>query len=146
MTGGTLVVSRDVKLHAHYKERFEQLGFRNVTVTGAEKDGLNMIINELKPRLVVMGCRFYKCATPYMICLLLHQYPELNIAAVSLEDYPADLAMALIINGVKSYVKWVDGKDQFYMGLNFIKEVKKYVSPLVEERRETRNDLPGPSQ
>jgi DNA-binding NarL/FixJ family response regulator len=146
MTGGTLVVSRDTNNHAHYKARFEQLGFRNVTVTGAEKDGLNMIINELKPRLVVIGSRFYQCATPYMMALLLRRYPKLNIAAVSLEDYPADLAMALVVNGVKSYVNFSDGKDQFYTGLNLIKEGEKYVSPAVEERMKMRKDLPRPSQ
>jgi DNA-binding NarL/FixJ family response regulator len=126
--------------------RFEQLGFKNVTVTGAEKDGLNMIINELKPRLIVIGCRFYQCATPYMMALLLRRYPALNIAAVSLEDYPADLAMGLVINGVKSYVNFVDGENQFYAGLNLIREGEKYVSPIVEERMEMRNELPKPSQ
>jgi DNA-binding NarL/FixJ family response regulator len=146
VTGGTLVVSRDVNNHSHYKRRLEQLGFRDVTVTGAEKDGLNMIINDLKPRLFVIGSRFYECATPYMISLLLRRYPKLNIAAVSLAAYPADLAMGLVINGAKSYVNFVDGADQFYFGLNIIREGKKYISPIVEERMENRDVLPRPSR
>jgi DNA-binding NarL/FixJ family response regulator len=150
MTRGTLVVSRHVNNYAYYKNRFEQLGFRDVFVTGAEKDGLNMIINDLNPRLVVMGCRFYQCATPYLLALLHHWRPDLNIAVVSLDDYPPDLAMGLVINGVTSYVNWVDGVDQFYKGLDVIKEGKKYVSPVVEERMNKRTDigmeLPKPSQ
>jgi len=146
MTGGTLAVSRDVNNHSHYKKRLEQLGFRNVTVTGVEKDGLNMIINDLKPRLVIMGSRFYECATPYMIALLLKRYPELNVVVVSLEKYPADLAMGMIVNGITSYVNFFDGVDQFFTGLNLIKEGKKYISPVVEERMMRRNELPKPSQ
>jgi len=146
MTGGTLLVSRDTNNHSHYKKRFEQLGFRNVTVTGAEKDGLNMVINELKPRLVVMQSRFYDCATPYMMSVLLRRYPKLNVAAVSFEKYPADLAMGLVANGVTSYVDYADGADQFYTGLNLIKEGKKYISPVVEKRMMMRTELPKPSQ
>jgi DNA-binding NarL/FixJ family response regulator len=146
MMGGTLVVSRDTNLHTHYKEQFEQLGFRDVTVTANEKDGLNMVINDLDPRLLVIWCNFYQCATPYMMSLLLRLFPDLNIAAVSISGYPADLAMGLVINGVKSYVNYVDGIEQFYKGLNLIKKGEKYVSPLVEERMETRSELPRPSQ
>ena len=146
MTGGTLVVSRDIYNHAHYKKRLEQLGFRNVTVTGAEKDGLNMIINDLNPRLVLMGSRFYECATAYMMALLLKRHPELNVAAVSLERYPADLAIGMIVNGITSYVNFSEGADQFYAGLNLIKEGSKYISPVVEERRMMRSELPKPSQ
>ena len=145
MTGGTLLVSRDINNHSHYKKRFEEMGFKNVTVTGAEKDGLNMVISELKPRLVVMQSGFYDCATPYMMSLLLRRHPDLNVAAVSLEKYPPYLAMGLVANGVTSYVNFADGADQFYAGLNLIKEGKKYVSPEVEKRMMAR-ELPKPSR
>jgi DNA-binding NarL/FixJ family response regulator len=109
-----------------------------------------MIINDLKPRLVVIECNFYHCAMPYMMCLLLKRNRDLNVAVVSLDGYPPDLAMALIINGVKSFVNWVDGENQFYKGLELIKAGEKYVSPVVEERMNTRTDmgieLPAPSQ
>ena len=146
MIGGTLIVSRDIDNHSHYKKQLEQLGFRDVTVTGAEKDGLNMIINELKPRLVLMGSRFYEGATAYMMALLLKRYPKLNVAAVSLEKYPADLAIGMIVNGVTSYVNFFYGIDKFYAGLKLIKEGEKYISPVVEERMKTRIELPKPSQ
>ena len=146
MTGGTLLVSRDINNHSHYKKRFEEMGFKNLNVTGAEKDGLNMVINELKPCLVVMQSRFYDCATPYMMSVLLRRYPKLNVAAVSFEKYPADLAMGLVVNGVTSYVDFADGADQFYTGLNLIKEGKKYISPVVEKRMMMRTELPKPSQ
>jgi len=70
MTGGTLLVSRAVKLHSDLKKELERIGFKDVSVTAAEKDGLNMVINELKPRLMIVGSGFYKSATPYMMALL----------------------------------------------------------------------------
>jgi len=146
MTRGTLAVSRDVNNHSFYKKRLEQLGFRDVTVTAAEKDGLNMVINDLDPRLVFIGSRFYEGATAYMMALLLKRYPDLNVAAVSLEKFPPDLALGMIVNGVASYVNFADGADQFYAGLDFIRKGEKYVSPAVEERRMIRNELPKPSQ
>jgi two-component system invasion response regulator UvrY len=146
MTGGTLAVSRDVNNHSHYKKRFEELGFKNINVTAVDKDGLNMVINEQKPRLLIMGSRFYECATPYMIGLLLRRYPGLKIAVVSIFGYPVNLASGLIINGVKSYVNFAEGIDQFYAGLAYIREGRNYISPAVEECMETGNDNAKPTQ
>ena len=145
MTGGTLLVSRNIKLHATHKKRLESLGFNNVSVTNAEKDGLNYKINELKPRLLIIGSGFYKCATPYMMSLLHNRYKKLNIAAVSIYDYPADLGMKFIINGINSYVNYSDGSDLFYKGLEYLRNGEKYVSPSVQERIEMRDELPSPS-
>jgi len=77
MAGGTLVVSRATNLFSHLKKRFEQLGFTDVTVTGVEKDGLYMLISELKPRLVIVGAEFYLSATPYMMSGLLRRFKGL---------------------------------------------------------------------
>ena len=144
MIKGTLFVSRDVNNHSHYKMRAEEIGFRNVTFTGADKDGLNMIINDLKPRLVVMGSSFYDCATPYMMSILHRQYPKIILASVSLERYPAHLAMGLIANGVNSYVNFADGVEQFYAGLHFIKEGRAFIAANIDEK--IRNsELPRPS-
>ena len=145
MTRETLFVSRNVNNHSHYKKRALELGFKNVTVTEAEKDGLNMIINDLKPKLVVMGSRFYECATPYMLSILHRRYPKIILAAVSLESYPAHLVMGLIANGVESYVNFSDGIDQFYVGLNLIKEGRRYISPEMEKKMKTK-ELPRASQ
>jgi DNA-binding NarL/FixJ family response regulator len=146
MTGGTLMVSRAVKLHGHFKKELEVLGFKDVSVTSAAKDGLNMAINELKPRLLIIGCGFYKCSTPYMMSLLLRQYKGLNIAAVSLSEYPADLAMWFILNGVKSCIHLYDGIDQFYQGIGRIRDGKSFVSDSVKESIEMRRELPDPAR
>ena len=147
MAGGTLVVSRATNLFSHFKKRFEQLGFSGVTVTGVEKDGLNMIIIEMKPRLVVLGAEFYKSATSYMMSDLLRRFKGLNIAvvSVSLVPYPADRAMSFIVNGAKSYITILDGLKQFYEGLEFVKEGKRFVSASVQERIDIREELPRPA-
>ena len=67
MKGGTLMISRAVKNHSYYKGRLEALGFSNVTLTALEKDGLNSLIRDLEPDLIMMGARFYECSTPYMM-------------------------------------------------------------------------------
>jgi DNA-binding NarL/FixJ family response regulator len=140
--GGVLMVSRATKLHSHIKGRLEVLGFQNVDITEEEKDSLNMVINEKNPHLILMGTRFYQCSTPYMMGELLRNFPKLNIAAVSICDYPADLAMYFIINGVKSYVNYLEGTDEFYRGLGRVREGKDYISPEVQEHIETRSELP----
>lgn len=142
MKGGTLLVSRAVKLHADHKKRLEELGFKDVSVTTADKDGLNMLINELKPRLVIVGSGFYKSATPYMMALLKRRFKDLNIAAVSICDYPADLAMKFVINGINSYVNYFDGKSEFYKGLECMREGRRFVSSSVQERMKIRLELP----
>jgi DNA-binding NarL/FixJ family response regulator len=144
MTGGTLLVSRAVNLHSDHKKKLEALGFKGVSVTAAEKDGLNMAINKLKPKLMIVGSGFYKAATPYMMALLRRRYKDLNIAAVSLGDYPPDLAMKFIANGVNSYVNYFDGTSQFYRGFENMREGKNFVSSSVIERMAIR-DLPPPA-
>jgi DNA-binding NarL/FixJ family response regulator len=145
MAGGTLVVSRAYKLHTHFKDRLEELGFDGVTVTGVEKDGLNMLIRDMKPRVVLMGCRFYQCCTPFMITDLHRQFPKLNIAAISLGDFPDDLAMYFIVNGARSYVNIYEGLKEFYKGLKEIREGREYVSPGVRRRIEMRSIYPEPT-
>jgi len=146
MTGGTLLVSRAVKLHSALKKNLEDIGFKDVSVTAAEKDGLNMLINELRPRLLIIGSGFYKSATPYMVALLKRQFRDLNIAAVSIGDYPADLGMKFIANGIHSYVNYFDGADQFIKGFDCLREGKKYLAPSVQERIEIRHGgLPPPA-
>jgi DNA-binding NarL/FixJ family response regulator len=147
MAGGTLVVSRAELLHTHIKKRFEELGFDNVTVTAVEKDGLNMLIGELKPRLVIMGAQFYQSATSYMMSDILRRFKGLNIAVVnvSLAPYPADRAMAFIANGAKSYITIYDGLEQFYEGLESVRKGESFISPSVQKRIEIRDELPRPA-
>ena len=144
MTGGTLFVSRGVNVHAWIKERLLEMRFDDVTVTDAEKDGLNMKIREMKPRLVMMGCRFYQCCTPFMTAGLHKQFPKLNIAAVSITDFPDDLAMYFIVNGARSYVNFWEGPEQFYRGMEMIRNGREYVSPEVQRRFDMRDVSPKP--
>ena len=139
------MVSRAVNLYGHIKGRLETLGFDNVTVTGADKDGLSMLIREVKPRLVLMGCKFYQCCTPFMMADLHKQFPKLNIAALSVTDFPDDLAMYFIVNGVKSYVSFLDGDKQFYQGMAKIRDGREFVSEAVQRRLDMRSYYPEPS-
>jgi DNA-binding NarL/FixJ family response regulator len=113
-------------------------------MTAADKDGLNFIINDLNPDLVIIGAGFYKCATPYMMSMLLREHPDLNIAAVTHSEYPTDLAMWFNFDGVKSYITLLDGAEEFYEGLKCIREGKSYVSASVEERKKQGDYTPPP--
>jgi DNA-binding NarL/FixJ family response regulator len=132
MPGGTLIVSRAKTLFTRYQKRLLELGFKDVEATGEEKDSLNMVISELKPRLVLVGSGFYHAGTPYMMGRLLKLFPKLNIAAVSLGEYPDDLAAWFIFYRVKSYVSLWEGEDEFYKGLEEVREGKTYIAPQVQ--------------
>jgi len=142
MKGGILVVSRAVNNHKYFKQQLENKGYKNVVVTAVEKDGLNLIINEMKPDLMIMSARFYQCSTPYMMGLIREEFPNLNMAAVCFDDYPADLGMYFIVNGVKSYFNMHEGIDQFMQGIDYILKGKIFVSEIVKKRIEMRKSLP----
>jgi DNA-binding NarL/FixJ family response regulator len=144
MNGNTLLVSRDVNWHEHHKKFLKSLGFRDVTATAAEKDGLNMVISDLKPRLMIIRANFYLCATPLMMWHLLQRFPALNIAVVNMADYPPDHLMGFIRNGVRSCIDYQDGVEQFYKGLEYIRDGKKFISESITERIELRDEMPGP--
>jgi DNA-binding NarL/FixJ family response regulator len=145
MAGGTLIVSRAILLYPCFKKQTEAMGFDNVAITGADKDGLDMLIREMKPRIVLMGSMFYQCCTPFLLADLHNLFPKLNIAVVSIGDYPADRAMYCIINGAKSYVNFWEGEEQFYMGLKEIRAGHEYVSLEVQRRIEMRSYYPNPT-
>jgi DNA-binding NarL/FixJ family response regulator len=132
MPGGTLIVSRAVALFPYIKRQFEELGFQNVEITGEEKDSLNMVIGEKKPRLLVVGSGFYHAGTPFMMRQLLNLFPNLNITAVSFGEYPDDLAAWFIFYGVNSYINYWEGRDEFYYGLREVREGKSYIAPQVQ--------------
>jgi len=134
MSGGTLVVSRAVNNHKYYKQRLESKGIKNVYVTDVEKDGLNSIIYEMKPDLMIMGARFYQCSTPYMMGMIKKDFPKLNMAAVCYDDYPVDLGMYFIVNGVKSYFNMFEGIEQFNLGFENILVGKIFISEIVKKR------------
>jgi len=131
MTGNTLILSRAVKLHDFYKRHLEGIGFKNIFCTDVDKDGLNMVIEEKKPCLVMIEACFYKYATPYMMFELLLKFPKLNIAVVNMYDYPEDNAKNFILNGVNSYLSLVEGIEEFNKGLIVIRSGKYYISPNI---------------
>ena len=131
--GGTLMVSRAVKLFPLIKRRLEELAFPNVDVTGEEKDSLNMVINEKKPDLVLVGSAFYQAATPLMMGQLLQRFRKLAVAAVSVHEYPDSVAAWFIFHGVKSYVNLYEGYEEFHHGLRMVREGKEYIAPQVKE-------------
>ena len=145
MAGNTLVISREVNNHSYYQKRLEALGFLNITMTTLEKDALSSLIRSLKPSLLIMDARFYQCCTPFLMGELHQCFPKINMAAVSLGEYPADLAMYFILNGVSSYVTSFDGFDQFYKSLGEISKGREYVSPAVIERIHLRREYPMPA-
>ena len=141
MGGVTLFVSRAVKLHNDYKQQLEGLGFRNVTVTTVEKDGLNLLIDELKPRLLMMCSNFYDIATPYMMGQLVKTYPKMNTAAVSFENYSLSRAAYFIFHKVKSYADRWEGTEEFNKGMKLIRDGEKYISPMLNK---VINDMEWP--
>jgi DNA-binding NarL/FixJ family response regulator len=146
MAGGTLMISRAVKNHSHYKKRLEALGFRNATVTALEKDALYSLIRELKPEQILMSARFYHCCTPFLMGELRKKFPKIKMTAVCLGEYPDDIAMYFILNGINSYVTSFDGVEQFYEGLDEIAKGRSYVSPGVLERIKLRKEeYPDPA-
>ena len=142
MTGGTLILSRAVNLHAYYKDRAKSLGFKDISITAQEKDSLSFIIRDTKPGQVIVSASFYKSATPFMMKDLINQFPGIDISAVALGEYPDDLAMYFILNGVKSYARFWDGTEEFYRGMSVIRNGRQYVSPNVRERIEMRDQKP----
>ena len=146
MVGGTLVVSRAVNLHAFFSKTLEVLGFNDVTATDVEKNSLIILIHDLKPDIVIIESTFCKCSTPYMTAGLHRQFPKLNIAVVSISDYPDDLAVRFIINGARSYVSFREGDKQLYKGLDEIRQGREFVSPGVQKRIDMMDEYPEPTR
>ena len=145
MKGGTLLISRAVNNHTHYRKRLEALGFHNAMVTALEKDALYSFIREMRPELILMSAKFFQCCTPFLMGELHRTFPKIKMAAVCIGEYPADIAMYFILNGIKSYINSFEGIDQFHKGLNEIAKGREYVSPEVVERINIRRDDTDPA-
>jgi DNA-binding NarL/FixJ family response regulator len=130
---GSLLVSRYVNLLPFYKTYFESIGYEEVFVTDKDKDGLNMLINELKPGNLFMASNFYSIGTPYMVGLLHEMFPKLVITVVTTDDFPDELAAWFIIHGAKSYINFTDGIDEFKKGLIQVRNGNVYISSGVKQ-------------
>jgi len=134
MTGGTLVISRAKTLYPNIKRHFERTGFYNVNITGLEKEALNIKIEELKPKIVLIDCDFNQAATPFIVGGIHNRFPKLNIAAVAVNNYPLTLAAWFIWYGAKSCLHlWADGLEEFNRGLQAVKNGKEYISPVIKD-------------
>jgi DNA-binding NarL/FixJ family response regulator len=145
MAGGTLVISREVNNHAYFKMKLEQLGYTNVSTTDLDKDALFFLIADMKPDIVIMSAKFYQCSTPYWVRLLRRAFPKLYLSVISVGEYPADLAMYFIVNGAASYVSTFDGLEQFYDGVEAIRNKKNFIPCSVQERLDARKEFPAPA-
>jgi DNA-binding NarL/FixJ family response regulator len=114
------------------------LGFPKVEVVNLERDALYNFIDDMKPDRVMMGARFFYCCTPFMMGELRKAFPDIPMAALVIGEYPPDLAMYFILNGVNSYVTSFMGVEQFYKGIDEISKGREYVSPGVMERKYMR--------
>ena len=133
MVGETLVVSRAKKLYPDIKQNLADRGFSNVTITGLERDALYRKIEEVKPKLVLFGSGFNQAATPFNVGEVLKIFPDLNVAAVAVENFPLSIASWFIWHGAKSCLHlWADGMKEFNMGLNEVKKGREYISPIVQ--------------
>jgi two-component system nitrate/nitrite response regulator NarL len=141
VTGGTLVVTRYDKYHSQIKKSFEKLGFTNVSITSKDFDGLNFVINDLKPRLVIIGSKFYEAGTPFMMGCLLKHFPKLRIVAVSTSYLPEERAIEFIWHGVKSYIDFMDGEEELLMSLQKIRQGEKYIAPGVQQLLDESSEL-----
>jgi DNA-binding NarL/FixJ family response regulator len=130
---GILAVSKATELHAEYKAWLEKMGFEDVTVTDKKNDALNTVICNKKPRLVIIDSWFYRDGTAHRIGELLKLFPKLNIAVVSLHDYPISNAPWFIWEGAKSYLHLWEGYGEFKRGFQIVREGKPYIAPKVQD-------------
>jgi len=145
MSGNTLVISRELNNHSYYQKCLEALGFENITMTALEKDALYSLIRNLKPNLLIMDARFYQCCTPFLMGELHQSFPKIKMAALCIGEYPADIAMYFILNGVNSYATTFDGIELFLKSLEEISKGREYISPAVIERIDLRKEYPRPA-
>jgi len=101
-----------------------------------------MFINEVKPKYLIIDSCFYHFATPYMMGQLLSAFPDLVVAAVSLNAFPDDLAMWFIFHGVTTYIKFTDGLEEFRYGLQCFFNGKQYVADSVQALIDNLPELP----
>jgi DNA-binding NarL/FixJ family response regulator len=143
--GGTLVITRDINNHSYYKKQLEAVGFPDVTPTLLDKDALDFQIDGLKPTYAIMGARFYQCCTPFLVGELKQKFPETKFTAVSIGEYPLELAMYFILNGAGSYITTTDGFEKVLGCLAEIPKGREFISPAVLERKELRQVTPKPA-
>jgi DNA-binding NarL/FixJ family response regulator len=145
MSGGTLIISREETNFDYYKKILLNLGFKKPMFTALDKDALYSHIREVKPELILMCARFYHSCTPFMMGQLHKDFPEIKMAAFCIGEYPDEIAMYFILNGIKSYITSFNAFEQFFSGLKEIAKGREYVSSGVLKRIELRSEYPDPA-
>ena len=130
---GTLAVTGATELHAEFKAWLEKIGFEDVFVTGKKNDALNTVICNKKPRLMIIDSWFYQDGTSRRIGELLKLFPKLNIAVVSLHDFPLSNAPWFIWEGAKSYLHLWEGYGEFKRGFKIVRDGIPYIAPKVQK-------------
>jgi DNA-binding NarL/FixJ family response regulator len=69
-------------------------------------------------------------------------FPKTKMAAVSIGQYPVELAMYFILNGAYSYISTSDGLDKFFDIMAEISKGREWISPGVEKRIALRREYP----
>jgi len=133
LEGGTLFLSRNIKVFSCFKKVFEDCGFEDVTLSSLENTALTLQLNEIKPRNVFFHSEFFSGVTPYMIGCLLVKFPELNIHVINFGNFPDSLAVRFIFHGAKSYLDINCGIEEFRNGLKIIKSGQDYLSPNIKQ-------------
>jgi len=143
LEGGTLFISRNIKVFSWLKSVFDDCGFSDVTLTSSENNALSLQINQLKPKNVFIHSEFFSGVTPYMIGCLLVKFPELKVHIVNFCNFPDSLAVRFIFHGAKSYLDANCGKDEFINGLKIIKSGQSYYSPNVNRELNLIDEIPN---
>jgi DNA-binding NarL/FixJ family response regulator len=137
-----LLVSRYTNLLPFYKSYFEWIGFSDIHTTDKDKDGLNMLINELRPRRIFIASNFYSIATPYMVGILHKMFPKIHITVVTTGDFSENMAVWFIYHGANSYVSLLDGIEELKNGLRNIRDGEDYISPAVKRIIDSLDEKP----
>jgi len=135
-----LMVSRSKGLFPLAKWILRFLRIRDVVCTVSEGRDLNMLINRVKPILILFDAGFYQEATPRKIGLLLRDYPYLNIAVFNLGYMRPDKALYFLLHGAKSYFD-LSGSGSFWRGLKKVVRGRFYVSPAVSRAMDNLPDV-----
>ena len=140
MEGGTLFISRTTVIFSWFKNFFEDCGFKGVISIEYEKDDLDTLLNELKPKYVFIHSEFYSCVTPYMIGKLIKRFPKLKINIVNFCILPVNIAAQFILYGANSYLDFNDNIEEIKKGLELIKSGKDYYSQKIKQGIDLTNE------
>ena len=140
MEGGALFISRSTDIFSWVKRVFDDYGFKGTIKNVHEKDDLETLLNELKPKNVFIHSEFYSCVTPYMIGKLIKRFPKLKINIVNFCILPVNIAAQFISHGANSYLDFNDSFDEIKKGLEIIQSGKEYYSQKIKREIDLTNE------